>query len=197
MVLGIDFDNTLISYDALFHGLAVEAGLIAPGPTLGKPALRDAVRRTPHGEHAWQALQGLAYGPRIRDAEPAPGAQAFLAACREKAIRTLVISHKSEFAAVDPTRTPMRAAALGWLEAHGFLPLEVRFGATRGEKLAHIREAGCTHFIDDLPETFLEPDFPRGVQGILYAPGGEPGPDLPFLTVARSWAEIGDRLLHG
>lgn len=193
MVIGIDFDNTLITYDAVFHRLALEAGLIGPGTPADKKAIRDAVRAR-SGDLAWQALQGQAYGPRIGEAEPAPGAKAFIADCRARGLKLLVISHKTEFASVDPTRTPMRQAALDWLAARGFMPLEVRFGATRGEKLGHIRAAGCTHFIDDLEETFRE-DFPSGVRGILYAPGSGAGKDLPGVLVARSWPEIGRRLL--
>jgi len=194
MVIGIDFDNTLITYDAVFRRLALEAGLIGPGTPADKKAIRDAVRAS-HGDLAWQALQGQAYGPRIGEAEPAPGARAFLADCLKRGLAPVVISHKTDYASVDPTRTPLRRAALGWLEARGFMPLEVRFGATRAEKLAHIRAAGCTHFIDDLEETFLEPDFPAQVQGILYAPGSA-ACELPAgVLVARSWPEIGRRLL--
>ncbi len=188
MVIGIDFDNTLISYDAVFHRLALEAGLIGPAVPAAKRAIRDAVRRSPQGEAAWQALQGQAYGPRILEAEVAPGAREFLARCLASGTPALVISHKTEFASVDPSRTPMREAARGWLAAQGFGHLPVRFGASRGEKLGHIRAAGCTHFIDDLEETFLDPDFPPRVQALLYAPGG--APDRPGMTVAASWSAI-------
>jgi hypothetical protein len=193
MVIGIDFDNTLIRYDAVFHRLALEAGLIGDGIGADKKAIRDTVRAAA-GDLAWQALQGQAYGPRIFEAEPAPGALAFIAQCRERRVPVVVISHKTPFASVDPSRTPLRQAALDWLEAHGFTPIEVRFGATRGEKLALIRAAGCSHFIDDLEETFREADFPAQVQGILYAPGTAAG--LPGVQVARSWPEIAEKIFH-
>lgn len=195
MVIGVDFDNTLISYDSVFHGLALEAGLIDPAVPADKKAIRDAVRRSSGGDLAWQALQGQAYGPHLQAATAAPGARAFVALCRERNLRVYVISHKTDFAGVDPTRTPLRKAALDWLEAQGFMPLEVRFGNTREEKIAHIRTLGCTHFIDDLEETFLEPSFPPHVEGILYAPGGRTVPQLPKLTITRSWQEITQRLL--
>jgi hypothetical protein len=193
-VIGIDFDNTLISYDVLFHGLALEAGLIGAAIPVDKRAIRDEVRRSAQGDQAWQALQGTAYGPRIGAAAPAPGAKAFIAQCQKAGLEVLIISHKTDFATVDPTRTPLRRAAMDWLGAQGLGGLPVRFGATRAEKLEQIRAAGCTHFIDDLEETFREPAFPAGVQGILYAPGGAPAPDLPGLVTVRSWAEIGSRL---
>lgn len=193
-VIGVDFDNTLISYDAILHQLALEAGLIGADTPAVKKTIRDAVRRSSFGEQAWQALQGQAYGPRIDEAEPAPGAAAFIARCRQQGVPVTVVSHKTAYARIDPTRTPMRLAAMGWLEARGFMPLEVRFGATRAEKLQYIRAGGFTHFIDDLEETFREPDFPAEVQGILYAPGGDAAPDLPGIRVVRSWAAIGERI---
>jgi len=61
-----------------------------------------------------------------------------------------------------------------------------------------IRDCGCTAFIDDLVETYREPDFPRELQAILFAPGELPSElPLPDLWVVRTWTEIGDRLQRG
>lgn len=62
MRIGVDFDNTLACYDALFAGLAREEGLLTHTPPGGKRRVRDAVRKLPDGELAWRRLQGLAYG---------------------------------------------------------------------------------------------------------------------------------------
>jgi len=202
-VIGIDFDNTLICYDGVFLRLAREAGLVGP-EALQQKAVREAARQSQEGDIAWQRLQGQAYGPRIREAEPAAGALEFLIRCHQLGIPSWIISHKTQYASIDPTDTDLRQAARAWMELHGFLapatglgPERLRFGATRQEKIAHIRATGCTHFIDDLEETFREPDFPAGVQGILYVPGeGRIPNDLPHLWVARSWPEISARILH-
>ena len=204
-VVGIDFDNTVICYDAVFQRLAAEAGLVPADPPRPQKAIREAARRSPEGDLAWQRLQGLAYGPRIQEARPAEGVLAFLARCRAAAVEVHIISHKTETASVDPTGTNLRDAARRWLADHGFFaagagldPGHFHCGATRPEKVALIRASGCTCFIDDLVETFREETFPAEVQAILYAPGHEPGPaDLPDLWVARSWAEIGARLFGG
>ena len=42
MVIGVDFDNTLICYDQIFHRLAVEEGLISRNVPAQKKAIRDA-----------------------------------------------------------------------------------------------------------------------------------------------------------
>src|SRR5207248_406829 len=85
------------------------------------PATKQAVRdflRASGREHDWTELQGVAYGPRITDAEPFPGLKPFLARCRAAGARVAVVSHK--------TRRPYRgadhdlhAAAHKFLEAHG------------------------------------------------------------------------------
>jgi FMN phosphatase YigB (HAD superfamily) len=75
-VIGIDLDNTLVSYDKLFHQLALEQGLIARDLAVNKTEVRDFLRRAGK-EPAWTALQGLAYGTRIREAEVFAGALDF------------------------------------------------------------------------------------------------------------------------
>jgi hypothetical protein len=204
-VIGIDFDNTIICYDEVFHRLAVEAGLVAPESPRKQKAVREAARRSPEGDLAWQRLQGQAYGPRIQEATPAPGALAFLEKCRAAALEIHIISHKTQHASIDPSHTDLQMAARGWLAQHGFFSeatgLDSRHfhcGATRAAKIDWIRETRCTHFVDDLEETFREQEFPASVQAILYAPGGEAAPgDLRGLVVARSWFEIQERIFLG
>jgi hypothetical protein len=200
--IGVDFDNTLICYDAAFHRSALEAGLIGPGVPASKRAVRDAVRLGPGGDLAWQRLQHLVYGPGIGRSRPAPGALAFLERCRALGIPLYLISHKTEHASLDPGGASLRAAALDWLETEGFFRAalvreRVRFGSSRAEKLEHIRAAGCSHFIDDLEEVFREPGFPGGTRGILYAPDRAALDDLPGVALARSWAEVAQRVFGG
>lgn len=202
MVIGVDFDNTLICYDLTFHQAACAEGLIQPCTPATKRAVRDTVRRGPGGDLAWQWLQFQVYGPRIRESRPAPGARDFLARCSRERVQVFLISHKTEFASLDPGGTSLRRAAMDWLEAEGFFegaalaPESVRFGASRAEKLSHIKATGCTIFIDDLEEVFREPGFPAKVQGILYAPDQEDQPDLPGVTLARSWTAVTDQVFH-
>jgi len=176
MRIGVDFDNTLISYDSLLRTLAAERGL---GPSLrGKRAIRDALRASPEGDIAWQRVQGELYGPRLSKAEPMPGALDFLARCRDLDAAVFVVSHKTEFAGYDPTRTPLRAAATAWMRRQGFFD---RFGlgqdrvfyeSTRREKVARIASLGLDAFIDDLEEVFEEPGYPHQVRAILFDPSG-------------------------
>ena len=45
MVIGIDFDNTIVSYDDLFHRLATERGLIPAAFPSRKTSMRDFLRQ--------------------------------------------------------------------------------------------------------------------------------------------------------
>jgi hypothetical protein len=200
-IVGVDFDNTLIVYDDLLRNLAAQRGLIAPPFAGGKKEIRDAVRLLPGGEIQWQKLQAAAYGTRIAEAAIAPGAADFIRLCRKHSAAVYIVSHKTEVAGYDETNTNLRDAALGWMEANGFFSRDglgldresVFFGSTRQEKIDRIRGLRCTHFIDDLEETFLEDSFPAGVEKILYAPY-KPDRNPSGAKVAASWPEISEHL---
>ena len=93
----------------------------------------------------------------------------------------------------------MQQTARDWLAAQGILdparvglaPDHVHFGTTRLEKIRFIRETGCTHFIDDLEETFLEETFPPTVVKILFGVR-EPPITLPGVRPAVDWFQISD-----
>ncbi len=195
MVIGVDFDNTIVSYDALFHRIAVERGLIPSSVLVDKTAVRDHLRNLGN-EDQWTALQGLVYGTRIREALAFPGVEEFFARCRSARLAVHIVSHKTRQPVLGPPHD-LHEAALGWLEHAGFfdhaspaLPRDrVHFGTTRQEKIAHIRTLGCTTFIDDLEEVFQEPEFPAGVERILFAPQRN-APAPAGVKALTSWAQI-------
>ena len=98
MRIGVDLDNTIICYDALFHALALERGWIAPARParpVRKDAVRRAVRLLPDGDEKWQALQAEAYGPRLASAALFPGVVDAFRLWREQGREIFVISHKT------------------------------------------------------------------------------------------------------
>ena len=46
MLVGVDFDNTIVCYDGLFHKLALERGLIPEDFPASKGEVRDFLRNT-------------------------------------------------------------------------------------------------------------------------------------------------------
>ena len=117
--IGIDFDNTIITYDDVFCATAKRCGLINADFIGRKQAVRDAIRLLPDGELAWQRLQGQVYGKGIAEAKMIAGVEAFLRRCHAKGCAVVVVSHKTEFGHFDPERVNLRQAALDWMSAHG------------------------------------------------------------------------------
>jgi len=196
MRVGLDFDNTIAGYDAVFAGLAQERGLV--GHALPKRALRETLRaRGPAGEHAWTALQAAAYGPRMIEATPTDGCAEFLAECRNRGIALFIVSHKTRHAAADPC-VDLHAAARAWMAANRIYdtvpPERVFFEATRQAKIERIASLGCSHFVDDLIEVFDHPLFPSAVDAILFDPHGE-AETVARPVACRDWAAIGGRVL--
>ena len=196
MRIGIDFDNTLIGYDGVFLAAARERDLLGSGFAGNKQAVRDAIRLLPDGELAWQQLQGHVYGKGIDGAVMLEGVDAFLRRCRVAGHGVFVVSHKTEYGHHDPDRVNLRAAALGWMEASGFfapdayaIPREnVFFETSRAQKLRRIAALKCDYFIDDLEEVLTDPDFPPGVNRVLYGAAGTP----PGVIICSSWQRIAE-----
>ena len=64
MILGVDFDNTLVCYDSLFYRVALEKEAIPSKCAPTKRAVRDHLRENGL-EDLWTELQGYVYGKRI------------------------------------------------------------------------------------------------------------------------------------
>ena len=198
-IIGVDFDNTIVSYDDLMHRVAVQRGLIHPDVRKSKKHIRDSIRQLPDGEIEWQRLQAIVYGPRTGEARLIEGVQTFFNLCKQHKVAVYIISHKTEYANFDETRTNLRLAALAWMRQNSFFETDglglsqenVYFESTRREKIERIKHLGCTHFIDDLEETFLEDSFPANVEKILYAPHMQHS-FLPGVRVVTTWEEVSD-----
>ena len=197
MRIGIDFDNTIVSYDHVFTAEARARGLIGDGFTGTKTEIRDHIRSLDDGELEWQRLQGRVYGALMAEARLIEGVGAFLEQSREQDHEIFIVSHKTQFGHYDPDRVDLRKTAMTWMQTRGFFdggygfkPENIFFEPTRKEKVARIGTLGCSHFIDDLIEVFKEPDFPDGVEKLLFHSGAE-APEGPFKVFA-SWQEITD-----
>ena len=72
-IIGVDLDNTLISYDELIYRCAVDAGLIPATTRRHKKTIRDHIRQLPDGERSWIQLQVYIYGEGLAGAQPFEG----------------------------------------------------------------------------------------------------------------------------
>jgi hypothetical protein len=195
MLIGVDLDNTIIGYDALFHQVARAWNLIPPEAPARKPEIKQWIRHH-FGNDTWTKLQGEVYGPSLPQANAQPGVKEFFLHCRQAKFSACIISHKTRFPAVGD-RHDLRQAALDWLQRQGWFdpegiglaPADVEFHDTRPAKIEAIRRRHCDIFIDDLPEVFAEPDFPSGTARVLFDPDGTHSPG-PGAKSASTWGEI-------
>ena len=183
-------DGTVVHYDRLFHRLARSDFDLPAGIPPEKSHIRDWLRSRANGEAQWVTLQGLVYGPELRNAQEAPGLRAFLACCRYRRWELHLISHKGEVSACAQKHF-LRRHAQSWLQSAGLLgpqafPADlVHFTSSRQEKIEMIRRLGLALFIDDLPEVLEHPLFPPQVERWHYVPQGSPSPRSA--VVLRSW----------
>jgi hypothetical protein len=172
-LIGLDFDNTIVSYDALFHQVALEKSLIPAGLPKSKVAVRDYLRSV-NKENAWTEMQGYVYGARMADVSTYPGATEFMRLARQRGISLAIVSHKTRYPFLGP-RYDLHEAARSWVEdklaAQNLIEVDrVFFELTKDDKIRRVAEIGCDYFIDDLPEILLAPAFPRKTTGILFDP---------------------------
>lgn len=196
MHIGIDFDNTIVCYDKVFYEIAVANGLIPSDMPLGKNNVRDYLRQIGK-EDEWTRLQGLVYGTKMNYAEAFRGVFDFMKWCQEDQIAISIISHKTKNPYIGPNYD-LHLSAFEWMETQGFFEssklglsrAQVFLELTKTDKIRRIKDTGCTHFIDDLPEFLLEPDFPQNIISILFDPNNTlEVTDFPFRRCS-SWDEI-------
>jgi hypothetical protein len=193
MRIGIDFDNTIVCYDGLFHCIALERSLIDETVPVSKQAIRDYLRRCGL-ETEWTKLQGLVYGARINEAEAYPGVIDFISKFLQAGAEISIISHKTKTPYAGPPYD-LHATATDWLSRYKigvagvFEAITIDFELTREDKLQKIRKRNCSIFVDDLPEFLNEPAFPIQTQKILFDPNDINKNDNRYLRV-NSWSQI-------
>jgi hypothetical protein len=176
MRIGLDFDNTIVCYDSLFHRVCVEKNLIPAIVPANKSDVRNFLRKSGR-EDDWTEMQGYVYGARMLEAAPFPGILDFLATCHAKGLECRIISHKTRHP-YKGERYDLHQAAMNWLEHYGFLVTEktgltrerIFLEVTKSDKVRRIATCQCTHFVDDLPEFLEELKGLSGLHKFLFDP---------------------------
>jgi hypothetical protein len=175
MRIGLDFDNTIVSYDTLFHKVAREQGLVPSETPVNKLAVRDHLRKIGQ-EDRWTEMQGYVYGARMDEAEAYPDVIDFIRQARAAGHILAIVSHKTLHPFLGP-QYDLHAAARGWITRHLVWdgePLisehQIYFELTKQEKVMRIAEFTCDVFIDDLPEILLAEGFPAMTERLLFDP---------------------------
>jgi len=197
--IGIDLDNTIISYDRAFQIAAVEQRLVSDDHILDKKALREEVREGLDGELAWQKLQGYVYGKGINKAVLFPGVYRFLWRCQQCNIEVEVVSHKTEFGHFDPEKIPLREAATHFLSTNGLLDeknpfiKKITYKDDRDAKINYIQQNNFDWFIDDLEEILSAPELEQQ-KGVLFKSKFSSVTNANKI-IAQTWEEISQIIL--
>lgn len=173
MLIGLDFDNTIVCYDKAIVRLADELFDLPPDLPRTKSALRDFLRQT-NREPEWTAFQGALYGPGMTYAEPFKQALETMQALTDMGHSLCIISHRSPLPYAGPPYD-LHAAARAWIERslanRGLIENDrANFYESFGQKIAAIRKFGCEVFLDDLPEVLEDEHFPSTCRAILFDP---------------------------
>lgn len=200
MRIGIDFDNTIVSYDALFYRVASERTVLPASVPVNKLAVRDHFRRAGQ-EAVWTELQGYVYGPRMNDALIFDGVLDFCRRALAAGHQLFIISHRTKHPFLGEQHD-LHGAARAWIERHllidgqSLLPhADIFFEVTKSDKIARIAQCRCEAFIDDLPEILTAPDFPKDTARLLF------DPDMHHTDVSaaglqsfRHWRDLNEHL---
>jgi len=193
MRIGLDFDNTIVNYDALFHKVAREQEVVPPETPVNKVSVRNYLRYIGR-EELWTEMQGYVYGARMDEALAYPGVIDFLRWAGQINHEISIVSHKTKHPFLGP-QYDLHLAARTWADQHlceNGKPLiqmdQVFFELTKEEKLARIAIIGCDVFLDDLPEMLLSDEFPIGTRRILFDPDRHHVAAMPpDIDVVQSW----------
>jgi len=193
MILGIDFDNTIICYDDVFYKIALEKNLIHNTLKRNKTVIRNFLRNQGK-EKEWTKLQGYVYGKRIIESKPYEGVIEFMNFCKINGINVHIISHKT----VKPysgENFNLHKAAYHWLDHNGFVEKlltqrQISFMLTKEDKIQKILDLKCAYFIDDLPEFLVHLNFPKATKRILFDPLNQHSECSQHLIRKQSWSDI-------
>ena len=200
MIIGLDFDNTIVSYDSLFHKVSVEQNLINESFEINKIKIRDYLRSV-NKEDAWTEMQGYVYGKRMEEAEPFPYIKDFFLKVIDLGHKIFIISHKTKYPFLG-AKYDLHEAAKNWIKKNlvrdGISEFTIQncyFEPTKDDKVKKIKEMNCDFYVDDLPEILENKYFPDNCNKILFDPENNYQENsYKNITIKKSWDQISNEI---
>jgi hypothetical protein len=196
VTIGLDLDNTIVCYDESLHDLAVELFGMPDSVPCSKNKVRQYFRASER-DREWTTLQGVAYGKRMHQARPFPGALDFLCSAGRAGHDLFIASHRTRYPVIGQP-VDMHRLALNWLKSEGFVGEWLReervfFEETREQKIRRITANQPDIFIDDLPEVLADEAFPKPTKAFLFAPSADD--EQSAFEKITAWQELTRKLL--
>ena len=176
MVIGIDFDNTVVCYQKAYEKIASNLGIQATKGRSTRQLIKDHCFSKEKGNLKWTLTQGRLYGVHIQEAELFEGVLETIEHILKQGCEVRIISHKSIYSSVGEIYD-------FWDGAENFIEREILskldnalrnrfsfiFCQTLDEKVMEIGKSNCGVFIDDLPEVLNHSSFPSSTQGVHFS----------------------------
>jgi hypothetical protein len=161
-IVGLDLDNTVIDYELSARKFALLNDIHGIDDI---SQLREFYKRH-HQDKAWSLVQEWIYTEGLLFATVNNGLKELLYQLKTFDYPTYIISHKTK---VSVNGLDLWGPARHWIAENlgkYFEPLSeiVFFEETREKKIARISHQKITHFVDDLQDVLLEPNFPSDVR---------------------------------
>lgn len=156
-------DNTIINYE---RAVSKWVDINQLGNIESIEDLKQFYHRGKDYANNWLVVQEWLYTEGLKFADLADGTKVIFETLREMDFSILIISHKSIRSV--KSSLDLHTPAINWLtesmsEFEFNLEDSLFLEQSRSEKILRIKREKITHFVDDLLEVFLEPEFPKEV----------------------------------
>jgi hypothetical protein len=157
MIIGFDFDNTIINYSHLFNLVAKKKKIINKNLKLDKKKLKNyLIRSNKHKE--WTIIQGEVYGKEIMKAKVFEGFNKLFRYLIKNNVKVYIVSHKTKYP-YSGKKINLRNVASRWIKKNiikinkdlNFTLKNVYFENSITNKIKRIISLKCNIFVDDLP----------------------------------------------
>jgi hypothetical protein len=190
MIVGFDFDNTIVNYDNVFFKIALKKKFISKNISKNKSAIKEHFFKRGKIKN-WKILQSEVYGKQIFQAKPYKGFLKILKKLLYKKIEVKIISHKT----LHPyygEKINLHDLSKKWIKKNIKIELrkkiKVYFEKTEKKKIQRIKKAKCDFFVDDL-ESILK-QLPSKTKKILFSPKKKSAKSNAKFIIIGSWHEL-------
>ena len=195
MVIGFDFDNTIIDYSNSFKILAKKKKYNKINSNLDKNSLKDFLIKNKK-QNEWTIIQGEVYGKYITRAELYKGFIKLFRYLLKKNIKIFIVSHKTKYPYLGK-KINLRKEAKKWIQKNiiyknkifNFSMKNVYFENSIEKKINRIVKLKCNIFIDDLPQILNL--LPKNIIKFLFNPNAKKKIKENYKTI-ESWAKFYD-----
>lgn len=193
--VGLDFDNTIVNYDGVFHWAAFDQGLLKGQCETTKNAIKSSLINDQR-EDDWTWLQGYVYGTCMHKADLYPAALDVIKwIVDSENMNVRIISQKTMYPFAGPKHN-LREAAREFISqklqigGNQLIPDDrIEFFDTIDEKVEAIGHHKCDIYIDDLPKIVTHEKFPSSALGVLFAPDAKVENNVGYKSVS-TWLEF-------